>query len=326
MVVLLALGRSASAQVAAPEPVTEPAIAPALEKRLTEELAARGIVLARHHVGLLIEPRGEHCSVSLFDLATGRPAAATEIDRLPANPDEAIALLVRSVIALDIAIDPQRAAEPRATAPEPGASSPLPPTLLARRRASQALFRRYSLRFAPSYDLGARQEREIGDNWQVYRGRVDEELDPQEFYRMVGRDDLARAYQRRQALMLGGYVVAGVAFGAAAVIYFRRNDPRGCDPASPQFDQCSRDRILSNVPGIVAGAVGVAGGLFGTYFFRNPHPIDENDAKTLADAYNQRLRGQLGLPVAGGEPLVRELAVSPVVGSASRGVALAGRF
>jgi hypothetical protein len=182
------------------------------------------------------------------------------------------------------------------------------------------------MRFAPSYDLGARQEREIGDNWQVYRGGVDEQIDPPAFYRIVGRDDLAEAYQRRHALMIGGYVVAGVAFGAAAVIYYRGDSLDTCAGPATQAEQCVHDRMRSQVPAIIVGSVGLVGGLFGTYFFRNPHPIDENDAKTLADAYNQRLRGQLGLPVASSEPLVRELAVSPYAAGASRGLVLAGRF
>lgn len=232
------------------------------------------------------------------------------------------------VNAPEIAIDPQRAAEPPAAEPEPepGTSVTLRPAQLARRLGAMELFRRHSLRFAPSYDLGARQERGIGNNWQVFRGGVDEQLDPPAFYRMVGRDDLAQAYQRRQALMIGGYLVAAVAFGAAAWIYYRGDNLDSCSVPFSQLEQCANDRMHSQVPAIIAGGVAVAGGLFGTYFFRNPHPIDENDAKTLADAYNQRLRGQLGLPVATSEPLVRELAVSPVSGRANRGLVLAGRF
>jgi len=319
---VLALGRTAAAQVAA----TEPTSAVDFEQQLTEELAARGIVLARQHLELRIEPRGERCSVSLVDLTTDRPAAATEIDRLPANPDDAIALLVRAVIALDAARDPPRSAEPQATTPQPGASSTLQPALPARRRSAPELFRRRSLRFARSHDLGAQPDRELGDHWRVFRGGLDEELDPPAFYRLVGRDDLARAYQRRQALMIGGLVVSGVAFGVAVAMHYRGDDLESCTVQPNYFDQCAHTETHTQVPAIVAAGVGVVGGVVSTYFFRNPHPVDEDEAKTLADAYNQHLRGQLGLPVARSEPLVRELALAPYVEGASRGFVLAGRF
>jgi hypothetical protein len=54
--------------------------------------------------------------------------------------------------------------------------------------------------------------------------------------------------------------------------------------------------------------------------------LDENDAKALADAYNQRLRGTLGLPVANRDPVIHDLALSPSAIGSSRGLVLAGRF
>jgi hypothetical protein len=143
---------------------------------------------------------------------------------------------------------------------------------------------------------------------------------------MVGREDLARAYHRRHVLMISGYAVAGAAFVVAGAIYFQRASYDPCDLPRPQRDECVDNRGRSQVPAIIAGGVAVAGGLFGTYFARNPHPIDVNDAKTLADAYNQRLRGQLGLPVASRAPVIRELALLPYIAGAAGGLVLGGRF
>jgi len=257
--------------------------------------------------------------VSLFELGTRRPVARTEIDRLPDDPEQAITVLVRAVLALEHAVDPGRTADRTVLAPVPPGASPEQ----NRRHVAELLCRQHALRFAASYDLQA-QGLDSSGSWQVFRGGVDEQLPAPAFYRALGREDLARGYERRHALMLGGFAVAGAAFVVAGVIYLQRADFDGCRVPLDQFDQCAHDRMRSQTLALVAAGIGVAGGLFGTYFSRRPHPIDENDAQALDDAYNQRLRSTLGLPVATREPVVRDLALSP--SATGRGLVLAGSF
>lgn len=59
---------------------------------------------------------------------------------------------------------------------------------------------------------------------------------------------------------------------------------------------------------------------------RHPQPIDEDGARTLADGYNQRLRGALGLRAAARPPRLRDVALVPYAGRTDAGLALGGRF
>lgn len=63
----------------------------------------------------------------------------------------------------------------------------------------------------------------------------------------------------------------------------------------------------------------------GFYYYYHPHPISENDAKALADAYNQRLRRELGLPVVT-RPLLHDLKLTPFVARGDAGLTLGARF
>jgi hypothetical protein len=158
--------------------------------------------------------------------------------------------------------------------------------------------------------------------------RSDQKLDPPEFYRALGREDLARAYRRRHFVMIGGYVASAVAFAVAGVLNVAHTSNFSvCNhlPAD-EVPSCTAQHRRSATPVLIALGVGLAGTAVGTYFYRNPHPIDENDAKALADVYNQRLRGQLGLPVASRRSILRELAVTPYIADRDAGLALGARF
>jgi hypothetical protein len=63
------------------------------------------------------------------------------------------------------------------------------------------------------------------------------------------------------------------------------------------------------------------------FYYYFPQPVSENEAKQLADGYNQRLRGQLGLPVVSQRaPLIQQLAVAPFATGSGAGFSLTGRF
>jgi hypothetical protein len=69
----------------------------------------------------------------------------------------------------------------------------------------------------------------------------------------------------------------------------------------------------------------VTSALVGTYFSARPQPISEDDARALADAYNQRLRRRLGLPPAP-RPALRDVTLTPYVAAHDAGAVLGARF
>jgi hypothetical protein len=77
---------------------------------------------------------------------------------------------------------------------------------------------------------------------------------------------------------------------------------------------------------LIAIGIGTIGLGVGVWYQFHPHPIDENAAKSLADAYNQGLRRQLGLPVASRRPLLRGVRLAPYVAAHQGGLGLSARF
>jgi len=198
----------------------------------------------------------------------------------------------------------------------------------ARRQAAELVFQQQALRFGPSYDLGGHHTPGGGQGWQVFRGAVNAELDAPAFYQALGREDLADAYRQRHTWMLGGYAASGLAFVAAGLLAVRKSDYSACSAQldAVAYQRCWNDHTLSQAPALIAIGVGLTATAFASYFYRNPQPIDERDAKALADAYNQRLRRQLGLPVAAPRPIVRNLALAPFVAAGDRGLVLRATF
>jgi xanthosine utilization system XapX-like protein len=162
----------------------------------------------------------------------------------------------------------------------------------------------------------------------VFRGGRSEELDAPEFFQMVGRDDLATSYQRRHFVMIGGYAFAVAGFATAAILTIENQSPlTECQAVQGDQGQICLDRHHRTLaPTVVALVAGLAGIAVGTYVVRHPQPIDEDDARTLADGYNQRLRGALGLRAASSPPRLRDVALVPYAGRTDAGLALGGRF
>ncbi|HEX8108059.1 MAG TPA: hypothetical protein VF516_10055 [Kofleriaceae bacterium] len=103
-----------------------------------------------------------------------------------------------------------------------------------------ARFNPLSLRFAATYRPD-RQGNPSSSNqrWVVFRGAVDQELDPLEFYRIVGREDLAASYERRQVLMFGSYVVATFGIVVGMELQLTPN------PTSARVRRCRQPSVRS---------------------------------------------------------------------------------
>jgi hypothetical protein len=330
---VLGLARSAAAQ--APGQV-EPVAAPFLEKRVPEELATEGVVLSRRNLGLQIEQLGDKWLVSLVDLTTGRVAASTKVDVLPADREAAVAAMTHVVAELASQIvghaepPPPPAPEPK---PAPPQAAPAPPTTViiddraerAARDVAELKYKRQSIRFGESYHVAVSASYvSVHRRWIAFQGDLDQELEPVDFYATVGRPDLGDAYMTRRHVMIGGYVVMAVGYLVALAVVA---DSYGASDDCPILDSACRDQNKPDhtVP-LIAFGIGTVGMGVGLYLHFHPHPIEENEAKSLADSYNQGLRVQLGLPVVSRRPLLRDMKLVPYVTGHQGGLALTGRF
>jgi hypothetical protein len=347
---LVAAARPAVAQPApTPPPPPAPAaaavapdLAPFLEKRVPEELATEGVVLSRSNLSLQVQPAGAQLLVSLVDMTTGRVAASTKIDQVPADREAAVAMVTHVAADLVTEIAGRPAAPPPPPAPAP-AQGPIEVRDEGVRAAMR--YQRNAIRFGATYDVVVNK---IGDTftatqvrrWQTYQGDQDELLDPLDFYREVGRPDLADEFQQRHKYMIGGYVVAGVGCIAAVAMALEAMDKPentcgsgdyNCEEA--WLDETDRHRRKWMWPTLGAFAVGTIGALVGTWYHYHPHPIDEREAHSLAEQYNRGLRKQLGVPDglasrAGLHLHLTDVALAPYAdpSSAAGGLALSGRF
>jgi hypothetical protein len=314
------LARAAAAQAQAP---AELVTASWLERAVAEQLMADGIALSRRGFALQIEQADTSWLVSLVDVTTGRVAASSEIDALPADREAAVSAVAHAVAELAAQVGGR--AEPP---PSPAAlAGPTDAELRrARREATELRFKRRSIRFEPS-DPGAQPRTRLPE-WLFLRGELDQPLDAPAFYRLVGRDDLAWAYHRRHGLMIGSYVLAAAALTVAGVLFAANDDPFCEVELTPDgHGQCLRIRHPSSAASawILLG-VGVTGALVGTYFSTRPQPIDVDDARALADAYNQRLRRRLGLPPAPRHARLRDVTLTPYVTGHDTGLVVGARF
>ncbi|HMG54278.1 MAG TPA: hypothetical protein VK601_12365 [Kofleriaceae bacterium] len=301
LVLVAVLGGPAVAQPAEPPPAPpEPAAAPSFEQEVSAELAAQGVVLARRNLALRLVQTGDRWQASLVDANTGAVAASINVDPLPEDHGAALAAMTRAVADL---------------ADQVG------------RRVNQFKFRLMALRFDPTYNEEATPTHRPDRRWLVFRGGVDERLDAPEFYRMLGRDDLIAEYDHRRYLMYGGYAVGLLGFATALAFNLGTIDFNSCNGLTGSAaDKCATDQDHSLAPTIAALGVGVGGALFGTWYQRHPQPIDERDARAMADAYNRQLRNQLGIPTLAGAPRLSDLKLVPYLGGRDAGIALGARF
>lgn len=334
---LVTSGILGTASAQAPGQV-EPASATFLEKRVPEELATEGVVLSRRNLALQVEQLGDRWLVSLVDLTTGRVAASTKVDALPADREAAVASLTHVVSDLAAQIVGRVEPPPPPPPPAPVVAPPAPPAQLLlddraareQREIAELKFRRGSLRFGSNLQLTATGNAVVlHRSWVVYQGDLDEEIEPTAFYTTVGRPDLSEAYTQRRGVKIASLVISGVAAAVGfGILFYDLGSRKDCPTTLPfdQFEACLDD----NRPGFVGPlvAIGVSSVALGVGFWYHfhPHPIEENDAKALADAYNQRLRRQLGLPVVTRAPLLHDVKLTPFIARGDTGLALGARF
>ncbi|RKH30243.1 hypothetical protein D7Y13_13570 [Corallococcus praedator] len=177
--------------------------------------------------------------------------------------------------------------------------------------------------------------------WSIpYEGKHRRPLEGVGFYEKLGRADLVEAYQSnmRKKTVIG--VAGGVTMVAGMGLILGVLGPKDedCDIARPGFSACVRgnldrgdQRLTLSLVGMGVGLVGVGVIAYGVLL--NPHPIEPYQARELADGYNLRLQGELGLsedpartPRTRRLPGFIQASLSPTVGPDGGGLQLNGVF
>ena len=186
----------------------------------------------------------------------------------------------------------------------------------------------YDRRFIGFDDFGVvdPQTRLFAKITRIYEGKYKRPLEAGDFYRRIGRDDLAQEYAarsaRRNTLMAAGGVVMLGSLVASGVIAANALSSASCDPGGSfaAFDRCVSAQSSQARSGVLTaaivgiGGVLVGGSLFGAGAATNPNPVDEPQMRELADRYNHQLKQHLGISLA------------PLASPRSAGLALDLRF
>jgi hypothetical protein len=334
---LVVVGVSRAALAQAPGQIESPSPA-FLEKRVPEELAAEGVMLSRHNLALRVEQVGDRWLVSLADLATGRVVASTKVDALPVDREAAVASMTHVVADLVAQVVGRAETPPPPPPPPPPVAPPaqqtLPPPRVddrAEREVAELRFKRQSIRFGTHYQLfSTGQSVGLVRRWIAYQGELDQELEPEAFYAEIGRPDLAESYRARRHLMIGGFVVSALAVTAGFAVMLSVG-PDHCEIGSASFVTCFQNHENDFHDALIEGAVIAGAGIVvwgvGLYLWAHPHPIDENEAKGLADEYNQNLRRQLGMRTATRDrPWLRDITWTPYGTGHQAGLTFNARF
>jgi len=179
----------------------------------------------------------------------------------------------------------------------------------------------------------------VMSQWAVpYEGKYKKPLEGEAFYQKVGREDLVTAYQEKMSTktaigVLGGAAIVGGGILSVVSLTGPRQD---CSVLSSDFSACmerNRQRFNENMTTALVG-LGIAGagvGLLTATLYINPHPVTPSEARELADAYNQKLKVELGLSDEGApaqnpaHPVI-QARLTPAVGPGGAGLVLSGTF
>ena len=310
-----------------------------LEQRVSEELAAKGTLLSRLGVTLDVEVIGPRAIISLVDPATRRALASTKIDELPADREAAVASVAQ--VAAGLVAQLARPAAPPARPAEQ--TTVVVKEMLDRDReerreheAAEYRYRQEALSFGNEVRVFSNgQYTSVSRRWVAYQGDIRKRLEGDEFYKIIGRPDLAKQYQRRKdggttAMVLG---VVGMVGGSIYMLAKGFPGYESCFDA-PNMSQCERDRDARESDAkqhlAISLAITLAGSTvfsIGWYYVRNPHPISEGEAQTLGAQYNTELRKKHNLSTqAAPRRRGRSLFASPYLTGDGGGLALTGRF
>ncbi len=311
---MMALALALAAPVAASAQPGEPATNTAafLERRIPDELAADGVLLSRRGLSLKVEQRGSAVTLSLIDVDTGRSVASTKIEHLPEDRDAMVASVTQVVANLVAESAPGKPEHAGRAAPRAPALASEDDGLAARQRT----YRQQAIHFD---ELAVITGNQYGISTSLSslprRGEMNELIETEDFFRIVGRDDLADHYLHRQHVgkvvaVVGGLAVLG---GSVAMIASVVGSSGGN----------INDSLLIG-GGVVAG-VGTIVMPIGIFVYATANPVGANEAKSMAAQYNAQLRQRLHLPEAQ-RSLVHDVRLASYGAPDGAGLALSGHF
>src|SRR5262249_35050845 len=152
--------------------------------------------------------------------------------------------------------------------------------------------------------------------WVPHRGALEHAMSHEDFYRLVGRPDLAAEHHHRQHIAAVAGTMSVVLIIPIAVFFFNGvSQSHNCslDSSSSCLEDAARNNMIP--AGLFAGASLISAGV-SVYYAHTADPISEEQAKGLADHYNDGLRRSLGLPV------VSDVHVAPYASASGGGLAL----
>lgn len=276
------------------------------QDRVTAGLATDGIVLSRLGYALEIEMSGNTAFVTLTDTASGKTVATQRVKDVAGNREAAVAMLVQTAGAMIEQAKPGAGPKPQPAAHATqgagglglsgraegagglglsgragGTAAPVDVRVTEdadlARRVREYRNKRFALTAVTTVS-GNRYGVSSSTSWVPVRGELGAPVAAPDFYRIVGRDDYARTFerQRSKALWLGlGGTTASFVVMLAAI------------PA--------RDSGFA-APLVIGGGIGVIAFPMASFVAASSatQPMEIN--LRLAEEYNERLRRELRIP------------------------------
>jgi len=162
---------------------------------------------------------------------------------------------------------------------------------------------------------------------RFYLGASKQPLQGADFYKAVGRDDLAESYEQRSTTRVA-LIVGGIGLSVASLYPFSQMETGGCGFGSSGDSACQERQDSHNDDMLTAGTVLLAVGSLGATigFMMDPHPVSDSEQRGLADTHNEELKDGLHLDTRAKKSRAYAWAVAPAVGPGFGGVAFALRF
>ena len=177
----------------------------------------------------------------------------------------------------------------------------------------------------------------VYDQYTLKRGEYGETLLVEDFFTIVGRDDLAQSHLEYVRLAKRGRGLAGAGIGAVGALGMAHasliapcvtgSDYFGDDPATCRQNVAKFKRNAN----VILGTVGVVTLGWGLSDIARAKQIDRPtppEVLKLADEYNEQLQQELGIPDSAFKPQSYSLTVTPTAWAApgNVGIGLSGEF
>lgn len=296
-----------------------------LRQRVLQELLIEGISLERLEQDIMLFHKGEGLWLQLQD-ARGEMLAQRFVPKLPDDLEATVAQLVVLVVAM--------LQTPSTLEPAPPGVAPRIPTPRPEPQPNAQALEDYQQRFI-GLDEGLFVNRDgaVMLDAVPYLGKYKKPLRGVDFYKAVGRQDLAEAYSRNLRTIRGLSIAGSALFLAGlsgGIAYSVVAAKEGCSECDPPQENTQLKSILIGVGGIFGGAGLAATILVVIRGFLPGHPVSPPEARKLIDDHNKQLRQELNLPStpspAPPKPNLPRLGVAPFVGAQGGGLGVFGRF